>query len=420
MKKKGIFLKSILIIFILEAFCLCQNIYNSLEIEDFKANTSRQYNRLSANHGLVIQKPSDGSLRVENNQAVINYQKESGNYIGFYTNLFKKHQSYIDLSKYDDLEIIGNFPDDKYFFVALAELDSKNSPGKETLIPLYDFFKLDNRYLLPLSSIPEVDLSKLAVLRIYAHTSGTGNFTIEKIIFYDYNEPKFETSEPGEYLIDHFNDSTNHFGNKDIKYEYPPAKISIKRLPQTKDQTDRCLKISADNLDKGWSIYANPLLREKSFTIMNTYKTLLFKARGEKGGEDPVIAFSDRNPSSKEMVWAAGKISEFSGTPLSTKWREIQIPLSAFGPISDDQIKEFLIIMPDQQQTTIYLDDLRLSTREYLEKQPISNLAFLIHSFNSSFVNDLGNTLQSFAEPPSKLSIKRTLHGAQDKDNPCL
>ncbi|MFC1517119.1 hypothetical protein ACFL5G_01035 [Candidatus Margulisiibacteriota bacterium] len=395
--------------------------YKTIEVENFRSSNSLRYNRLRGQHGTLVQKPSTAKFTYKDFYGVINYNKAVGAVVGFYSNIVLNKKKYLDARNFDELGITGYFPPDRDFFVALVGTKEKNELDRAKLISLTDHWQGEQLYLIPLSAYPEIDLKKVTNVRIYANTNGPGEFKIQKIKFFDHNSDLYKDNVPGAYLIDHFNDNLNRFGQKDRIYSLAPSEISVERMMKDSSQKDRCLKITAVNKDRGWSIYANSLQQGEKFFDARPYKTLIFKVRGAKGGEDADIAISDKNPRSREVPWRANSISRYLGHKLTKDWEEVHVPLDDFGKLPLKQVRELFLIFPDNKTTTIFIDDLSLSTREfkkYKTDEPLDR--FNIHSFDNGLTNDLGNRLKTFEDGSAKIKVNQTLEGAFAKDDPCL
>ena len=181
-----------------------------------------------------------------------------------------------------------------------------------------------------------------------------------------------QAAEP--LLIDNFEKEGNSLGGKSNAYEKEPSRALAMRInEQHFGDTGRALMVKYDKKAEGgpygtggWCGYYTMLRSGARFLDIESYKSITFQVKGEKGDENFKVGLADRHWEELGDSIKSEQIGKYlSEGKITTNWQKAAIPLDAFF-LDKKEIASLAICFENDcfptgaAKGTVYIDDLKL------------------------------------------------------------
>lgn len=165
-------------------------------------------------------------------------------------------------------------------------------------------------------------------------------------------------------LVDDFNhDVQNALRGYCGVFQRAPSQASLLRVSDVaRGAAGRSLRVRADRQPEGfcgvWMHLFDMRAAEPTYFDARAHRYLSFWVRGAHGGEDFVIKLADREWIIKEDSLPLGRVSQFLPGGVTTKWREVLVPLLPHPRLNPAMLGGVVLEFDVPGQQTVYIDDL--------------------------------------------------------------
>lgn len=171
------------------------------------------------------------------------------------------------------------------------------------------------------------------------------------------------TPPPAGQIVWHFDDGiVNDLGGKYNVFKREPSWARTYLDPQaTRARRGHSLRVTAHRDAKGfcgvWLDFHPGSEAPRQFLNASSFRYLSFWAKGEKGGEDFEISLTDEGTMDNDER-PARRLRDYLPEGLSTRWRQIVIPLSDFHGIDSSRLVRMTLKLTHRGNSRFHLDDI--------------------------------------------------------------
>lgn len=218
---------------------------------------------------------------------------------------------------------------------------------------------------------------------------------------------------PAEITLDDFSvKDQNKLGGRTAVYVKKPSEI---KLDWVKEKDRNVLKIDFDKREEGWcGGYTILKDADGNYFDASDYKAIIFKVKGQNGGEKFEIGLADRKWEEKEDSVKSGEVSDYLNTGITKDWQEVIIPLQDFERVRTNQLSSLSVNFLGAGKSTVYLADLAFSHKIVTLPKAIKidKDVFVLENFETEGQNILGSNTAFYEKDPSKIKLEWTTQGA--------
>ncbi len=301
----------------------------------------------------------------------ISYVRAKGSFSGAYLMVVG------DVSKYDSLTfLVKGRRGGEIFEIGLNDFVSHSREDSVKIGSIHRYLpkgvtKNWQVVKIPLSDFHGVDFTKVISLVFMFNEVGVGEFWIDELRFSTDKLINWDLADKKntDLVLDNFDHSDlNLLGRKATTYKKLPSIAVAKRSEKPRvGSKGRSLRLDYSKRPEGWCGYYTLLNQvDGDYFDLSPYGTLSFMVRGERGGEDFELGMADKRLLDIGDSNKAGQIGDFLEGGVTTKWKEVKIPLKAFerqGPLDFSTMGSFVLNFNVAGRGVVYIDNLKFIRR---------------------------------------------------------